>query len=518
MDAAWRRVVSKLLSASAFKCPIDDENIRTLLSFDFFKELSPNVQKDISAIVKLVRCPEGKVLFRQGDPPGSCYVILRGRVGVFVKPEELVETDSRKGTPRAHQQEHTQEDHDTRSEVKWLPTREGFSVYHKNSKFGNQVGTFGNGHLFGELALTSDATRAATVLCLSQCDFLAVPKNDFALLIKRELMHENEEKTQFLNNHVPMYLELPNPEYWSNYFQVCNVDKDHIFLQQGEISNVSLWVLWDGSVDFWHTNCKHTTRSYWLQGEEDRTPTRDCRNPSSRSCPSRARRVGSSLVSGASFGSLPIEEPEMFTVRASSACKLLYLSNQAFKRYPQKQASAIHDYIVQSTAWHMTLIIQGQDAKNNLTATKTVSRGKLAGVKTHACHASRLAKLRQIIPLHTASAGPSSTSEAGQANLLAESSSMPSFSGSPSKQSGTNVGRYDKHARRPHSAGKTVVDLHSNCTWRPPSASKPTTSPSNSLYRPSSAGRLARASAHPDRRYLIDVSRPISPHAARHML
>lgn len=522
-----------MLSASALKSCIDDDHLRTLLSFNVFKDLSPNVQKHISLIVRLVRCSEGKVLFRQGDPPGSCYVILDGTVGIFVKSEELMATDSRNGTPRADQQKRTQANYDPQIEVandtcfeaasecvpkvKRLPTREGFSVYHQDSEFGKSIGTFGSGQMFGELALTSDANRAATVQCFSECDFLVVPKNDIALLLKRELMRQKKEKNKFLKDHVPRYRELPNPEYWSNYFRVSNVDKDHIFLQQGEISSASFWVLWDGSVDFWHTNSKETTRSYWLQGVEERTPTHCCRSHSSHRGLSRACRVGSSLVTGGSFGALPTEEPEMFTVRASSACKVLHLSNQAFKRYPQEHASAIYDYIVQSTAWRMTLIIHGHEAKLDLTAAKDVSRARLAGAKTNTCHASRQSKLKQFIPLHAASPGPSSTSEASQANLLAESSSMPSFGGSPSKQRGTNAGRYNKNMRRPHSAGKSVADLYSNCTWRPPSASKTTTSSSNNLYRPSSAGRLARANAFPERRYLIDVSRPISCHPSRQL-
>ncbi|CAJ1350567.1 unnamed protein product [Effrenium voratum] len=69
----------------------------------FFKKLNldSRVQRRLSSIATCLKISKGTVLFRQGDPPGNCYVILEGSVGI-VKPDEETKTgyDSREGTPR----------------------------------------------------------------------------------------------------------------------------------------------------------------------------------------------------------------------------------------------------------------------------------------------------------------------------------------------------------------------------------------------------------------------------------
>eukprot|EP00913_Durusdinium_trenchii_P031617 g29607.t1 len=89
--------------------------------------LGNQVARRLSGMVHSLHCESGTVLFRQGDPPGNCYVILEGRVGGSaengsgsrvawnvvwdkhavmhfkeVKPDEETQPDidSREGTPR----------------------------------------------------------------------------------------------------------------------------------------------------------------------------------------------------------------------------------------------------------------------------------------------------------------------------------------------------------------------------------------------------------------------------------
>eukprot|EP00929_Paragymnodinium_shiwhaense_P111979 TRINITY_DN80226_c0_g1_i1.p1 TRINITY_DN80226_c0_g1~~TRINITY_DN80226_c0_g1_i1.p1 ORF type:complete len:596 (+),score=111.83 TRINITY_DN80226_c0_g1_i1:244-2031(+) len=74
---------------------------KLLLKFKFFQELESGVQSQLARICEHETVEAGTVLFRQGDPPGSCYVILQGQVEVWVKSEEeLRHGDSRLGTPR----------------------------------------------------------------------------------------------------------------------------------------------------------------------------------------------------------------------------------------------------------------------------------------------------------------------------------------------------------------------------------------------------------------------------------
>lgn len=81
----------------------EKEHLEVILQCPFFKKLGTSVHRRLSGIVQCLKCEQDTVLFRQGDPPGNCYVILEGSVGIHVKPDEEThpDVDSREGTPRA---------------------------------------------------------------------------------------------------------------------------------------------------------------------------------------------------------------------------------------------------------------------------------------------------------------------------------------------------------------------------------------------------------------------------------
>eukprot|EP00927_Polykrikos_kofoidii_P060405 TRINITY_DN5539_c0_g2_i1.p1 TRINITY_DN5539_c0_g2~~TRINITY_DN5539_c0_g2_i1.p1 ORF type:complete len:647 (-),score=70.47 TRINITY_DN5539_c0_g2_i1:186-2126(-) len=77
------------------------ELLKQLTKFKCFQDLSAEAQRHLANICKQVCVGAGATLFRQGDPPGNCYVLLEGEVGIFVKSEDdMVHGDSRQGTPR----------------------------------------------------------------------------------------------------------------------------------------------------------------------------------------------------------------------------------------------------------------------------------------------------------------------------------------------------------------------------------------------------------------------------------
>ncbi|CAE8597241.1 unnamed protein product, partial [Polarella glacialis] len=82
------------------------DSLSILLNFKFFQELDVGLQTQLSSIVQKQSLEEGEVLFRQGDPPGKCYVVLDGEVNIFVRSGEELdpETDSRTGTPRVQRE------------------------------------------------------------------------------------------------------------------------------------------------------------------------------------------------------------------------------------------------------------------------------------------------------------------------------------------------------------------------------------------------------------------------------
>eukprot|EP00930_Biecheleria_cincta_P068565 TRINITY_DN5609_c0_g1_i2.p1 TRINITY_DN5609_c0_g1~~TRINITY_DN5609_c0_g1_i2.p1 ORF type:complete len:608 (-),score=91.11 TRINITY_DN5609_c0_g1_i2:59-1882(-) len=72
-----------------------------LLQHPFFKKLAPSVRTHLGSMMQELKLPQGTVLFRQGDPPGCCYIIKEGAVEVYKKSQEDCSGhDSREGSPR----------------------------------------------------------------------------------------------------------------------------------------------------------------------------------------------------------------------------------------------------------------------------------------------------------------------------------------------------------------------------------------------------------------------------------
>jgi len=69
--------------------------LRTLRNLKFFQDMEPGVQQKLAKIVQHVSYQESTVIFRQNDPPGSCYIILSGEIGIFQKSGEDAKEDAK---------------------------------------------------------------------------------------------------------------------------------------------------------------------------------------------------------------------------------------------------------------------------------------------------------------------------------------------------------------------------------------------------------------------------------------
>eukprot|EP00933_Yihiella_yeosuensis_P040166 TRINITY_DN34397_c0_g1_i1.p1 TRINITY_DN34397_c0_g1~~TRINITY_DN34397_c0_g1_i1.p1 ORF type:complete len:690 (+),score=110.16 TRINITY_DN34397_c0_g1_i1:428-2497(+) len=85
---------------------------------------------------------------------------------------------------------------------------EGKSTFNKGSVLGNTVVTLGKSALFGELALQNDRPRAASIECVTDCEFLVIPQRKYmkvikelqeATMVQREA-HDLMLKTDFFKN------------------------------------------------------------------------------------------------------------------------------------------------------------------------------------------------------------------------------------------------------------------------------------------------------------------------------
>lgn len=120
----------------------------------FFQGLSPPVRHELCRVMQHRTFDEGDFIFKQGEVGATFFVILVGRVGVYV------DNDAGEGIPRAE---------------------------------------LGEGQSFGEMALVDDHTRRnATLRARESCEFLVVSKHDYrSTLVKLQTRATNEKGALF---------------------------------------------------------------------------------------------------------------------------------------------------------------------------------------------------------------------------------------------------------------------------------------------------------------------------------
>jgi len=351
---------------------------KILSSFKLFKDLDPGVLRTLPEIVTSILCKAGTVLFRQGDNPGCCYVIISGAVGIYAMSEEEL-AQSQQGQNRGKEKDG--------SLLDFLPghkTVDGFSRHHEDSSLGREVAKLGVGNVVGELALLNDQPRSASVQCTSDCEFLIIRRTDFDNILKEEMVKKGDEKLRFLMEHLPGMREVAVPKpggkpHASYLFRRAKCTRGHTFLVQGTAAEPHIWAVFKGAVEFRRAE---TLRSDIKgQGEQSmpQLPGRPLsakkKNLKKVSSATRLHGIGRDgnvaaeandadpngvmsrrgiLVAGGVFGSLPIPVPEPFTVRVTSpTCEVFYLAGADFPKIPRKLLDTLQEYLAASTTWRL---------------------------------------------------------------------------------------------------------------------------------------------------------------------
>lgn len=402
------------------------DRVRSILStFKFFRDMDPTVLQRLPQIATHVKHSTGVVVFRQGDPPGNCYVVLSGEVGIFVKSEDdecPAEPDQRNKNlkrqnsqalmePRLIEQASAIVEAFKGGNVVWRPrtgpfqsrigasgtgvdvtlragkapilrtkTAEGHSTYNEGSNLGKLVASVKAGSLFGELALQRNQPRAASAKCLTNSEFLSISRVDFDSILKGELTKAEDEKAGFLREHVPGMRDLPQTRFGSgklhpsDFFKKYEFPKDHEFLTQGVSSEDSIFVVFEGCVEFrFQENgpCSQSERGgsrlRSLSPQRRRgaaaSPghgTGDSAVGGTTGSAGTVRKMGM-LLKGGIFGALPLQEPEPFTVAAaSSPCEVLCILGSDVARLPRQLINQINDYFVSSVMWRLARLQSGQ--------------------------------------------------------------------------------------------------------------------------------------------------------------
>lgn len=401
-----------------------------LASFPFFQDFEPRAVETLATVVTQATYKAGTVLFRQGDPPGSCYVIVSGALGVFVREASLIKQEDDFGEVAATQPRRSNVRHSAASQsegqsaeggVTKHRTVEGFSLYTLGADLGEQVATLHSGTITGEIALLHEQPRTATLRCMQDTSFIIIDKEKFESVLKSDMQRTREEKVNFLVDHLPGLQEFPltqkpggrpHPSY---YFNKLTVAKGHEFLKQGHIAEDAVYIVRQGTVELRRGEpSTHLDNLSKLEASRravtaNRSHKRHTGSVAFRgsghhgggqSVRKLSRHIGTLQV-GSVFGSMPVAGPEPFTLVANTAVEVLYVKAD-MARFPRRLLDTIQEYLTQAMSYRLRHL-ETCRLSDSLQQGKRVSRsesrpcsdiglgilltGKLPGFKPAASHA-----------------------------------------------------------------------------------------------------------------------------------
>lgn len=257
-------------------------------------------------------------------------------------------------------------------------------MFHDGSNLGFQVATLPSGRLFGELALMNDQPRTASIKCMSDCQFLAIPRKDFDAVLKAEMLRKKEEKLSFLKAHCPGMMDLPPPRLGrppaAYFFHHATYLKGHAFLTQGLRGDGSVIIVASGAVAFMHRDpeaprLKPEDAGY-VPSSVGTGPQKGPRHSRREgwATANAFRRIGV-LVAGGLFGTLPTSDPEPFTVQViSPSCEVHYVSVADWLRLPKKLTTAMQEYLVHSATCRLNRCLETRAAVAQLAQIRALGK------------------------------------------------------------------------------------------------------------------------------------------------
>jgi len=152
--------------------------LRYMSNVDFFKKHDLDVAEECLKVMSHVSLKAGDTVFNMGDVGTSFWIILRGSVGVWLNSDQIL----------------------------------GKKENGENAivKVFREVRTLPKGSAFGELALTDNKPRAASIICKENCDFAVLDKDPF-----KEILRETMKKNLF--EEINFLAELPLFAGWTFY-------------------------------------------------------------------------------------------------------------------------------------------------------------------------------------------------------------------------------------------------------------------------------------------------------------
>lgn len=140
----------------------------------FFSSLSTSVVHKLCQIMMCSRHDPGHIVCRQGDPGETFYVILSGKVSIYVEPKR----NHGNGT-QPLSKSLLPDDEDERPESNTVMDLEKYPEKKVEDIFGRCVVRLSEGASFGEASILSDLPRTATCICSEATELMIIYREDY---------------------------------------------------------------------------------------------------------------------------------------------------------------------------------------------------------------------------------------------------------------------------------------------------------------------------------------------------
>lgn len=184
-----------VLLPSAYKKALKLRSLKNVSEISAFKELPGNLWRSLLLRLNFVTFDKGDVVFHEGEHGEHLYVMLSGQVSVLIQQQRellsAIEDDEgaasrnvQHGTHSPNQQqnqEHQQQRQQQQQQQQQKSSASHLAQMERASRM-DEVRTLGQGSTFGELALTTDEPRSATVICKDFSEMVTLDRHAYSML------------------------------------------------------------------------------------------------------------------------------------------------------------------------------------------------------------------------------------------------------------------------------------------------------------------------------------------------
>ncbi|CAC5415180.1 unnamed protein product [Mytilus coruscus] len=181
MPSFYEKVVSVIEKPESLRTDFECQELIAWFrnKSSLFKTLKSDIVKDVIRHCIFMRTNEDNVIIRQGDSGDRLYVILKGRVSIYVVQDK-------------------ENDQEIRQHVEKVLAKAKIDKSLDRTHLGQHVWTSNEGQAFGEVALIKeDCVRTASVVTDEETDLMVVDRALYNRSVRDVLEREFHEKTEF---------------------------------------------------------------------------------------------------------------------------------------------------------------------------------------------------------------------------------------------------------------------------------------------------------------------------------